>query len=260
LAQPGGALNGGFVFLYHLKFSEARRVFLDWQHDHPSDPMGFVSEAASHLFEEFEHHGVLTADFFLDDDRLLGGIKGQADPARTKAFELANERAQVLGEGELKRNRREPNALLTMTLVSGMRADYASLITKHQVESLRQIRTAEQFGQRLLAVDSRAADAYMALGAANYILACLPSYKRAVLWFGGMQGNKQRGMDQLMRAANGGHYLAPYAKVMLGLASLREHRDSEAIRLLRELTAQFPESALFSRELANVERIASARR
>lgn len=247
-AQTPG-LVPGFHHLYHLRFADARTVFLNWQHDHPSDPLGFVAEAASHLFEEFESHGVLTTEFFLDDDLLLGGIKGTGNPARTKAFEQANDRARKLSTAS------DANSLLSLTLASGMSADYAALITKHQIESLRQIREAEGFGRRLLSVAPSVTDGYVALGAANYILACLPSYKRAVLWLGGMQGDKQRGLDQLAKTARDGFYLAPFAKIMLALALIREKRARDAQRLMRELTAAFPDSSLFARERAKIERL-----
>jgi hypothetical protein len=237
----------GFHLLYHLRFAEARAIFLNWQREHPTDPMGFVAEAASHLFEEFEHHGVLTAEFFLDDDLLLGGIKGTGDPARTQAFEKANERARSLSKGN------DSNSLLALTLSTGMAADYAALITKRQFESLGKIREAETHARRLLTVAPSMTDGYVALGAANYILASLPAYKRAILWFGGMQGNKQRGMDQLAQAARSGLYLAPYAKVFLALVLIREKRAAEASRLMRELTAEFPESPLFARERMKIE-------
>jgi hypothetical protein len=245
LAQSPG-LVPGFHLLYHLRFADARAVFLNWQREHPKDPMGFVAEAASHLFEEFEHHGVLTTEFFLNDDLLLGGIPGTGDPARTKAFEQANARARQLSSAP------EPNALLAQTLATGMAADYAALITKRQIESLRQIRAAEAFGRRLLALAPSVTDGYVALGAANYILASLPSYKRAVLWFGGMQGNKQRGIDQLTQAARGGQYLGPYAKMLLALVFTREKRYTDAVRLMRELTTEFPESPVFAREHAKI--------
>jgi len=255
VAADAPALVAGFRLLYHLRFTEARAIFLAWQRDHPSDPLGFVSEAASHLFEEFERHGVLSTEFFLDDDLLLGGIKGTADAARTKAFEQANDKARALGDAVLKRNDREPNALLALTLATGMRADYAALITKQQFESLGQIRAAESFGRRLLSVAPKVTDGYVALGAANYILASLPAYKRAILWFGGMQGSKERGMDQLAQAARDGLYLGPYAKIFLALALVREKRVADARRLMNELTAEFPDSPLFAREQAKIERI-----
>ena len=37
----------------------------------------------------------------------------------------------------------------------------------------------------------------MALGMSNYMIGCLPGYKRAFLWFGGIHGDKQRGMASL---------------------------------------------------------------
>jgi hypothetical protein len=243
------SLVPGFHSLYHLRFTEARAVFVAWQHDHPADPMGFIAEAASHLFEEFERDGVLTTEFFLDDDRLLGGIKGAADPTRAQAFERANEQARKLSTGN------DANSLLALTLAAGMASDFAALISKRQVESLRQIREAEKFGSRLLSVAPTVADGYVALGAANYILACLPSYKRAILWFGSMQGSKQRGMDQLAQAARDGLYLAPYAKILLALACTREKQIARAQYLMSELTAEFPQSPLFARERAKIARM-----
>jgi hypothetical protein len=216
--------------------------------------MGFIAEAAAHLFEEFEAHGVLTAEFFLDDDRLLGGIKGTANTQRTRAFESVCSKGRLLAERQSG-----ANAQLALALSSGLRADYLSIIEKSQVASLREIRAADGFAERLLKTSPEMADAYVALGAANYILACLPSYKRAVLWLGGLQGNKQRGIEQLSQAARDAFYLAPYAKILLALALLREKRGNESRRLLRELTSEFPDSLLFARERAAIDRLAGIR-
>lgn len=240
-------LAPGFHQLYHLHFAEARAIFLNWQRAHPQDPMGFAAEAAAHLFEEFERHGVLTIEFFLNNDLFLEGIQGTADSVRTQAFERANAKARELATG------RDPNALLALTLAAGMAADHAALITKRHIESLRQIREAQRHAQHLLAAAPQVTDGYVALGAANYILASLPAYKRAALWFGGMAGNKQQGMDQLARAALGGPYLSPYAKTLLALVFMREKRNADARRLMRELATQFPESPLFARELRKIE-------
>lgn len=61
-----------------------------------------------------------------------------------------------------------------MTLSLGLQDDYASLIEKHQLESLRMIRKADKFAKKLLALAPDAADAYLTLGAANYIIGSLP--------------------------------------------------------------------------------------
>ena len=76
-------------------------------------------------------------------------------------------------------------------------------------------------------------DAYVALGSANYIIGCLPTYKRFIIRFGGFHGDRVLGMRQLALSAKSGHYLRPYAKLTLGLAAMREKQPDLARTALR---------------------------
>jgi hypothetical protein len=245
-------LDAGFQLLYHLRFDQAREQFNHWQHIHPDDPMGPTAEAAAFLFEEFERHNVLTSEFFLDDDRLLGGIKGKASESRKRAFNSANRRAADLARRRLASNPQDVTALLAMTITTGMHSDYASLIEKRQFASLRLARKAGEYGSRLLAVAPHMGDGYMALGTANYIIACLPAYKRFFLRIGGVQGDKRTGIEQLTVAARKGHYLQPFAKMLLYLAYMREKQPDTARRWLVELETEFPRSPVVVRERAKL--------
>jgi len=245
-------IEAGFHLLYELKFAEARGQFAAWEKAHPEDPLGAASEAASYLFEEFNAQGVLTSEFFLDDKRLLGGISAKPDARRGAAFMAANLRAQKLARTRLATNPRDPGALFALTIATGMQADYTSIIQKRHLEGLRFVRQAEGHARDLLEVAPDSADAYLALGAANYIIGCLPGYKRFLLHFGGIHGDKPRGMRQLQIAAARGHYLRPFAKILLALAALREKQVELARSNLRELTAEFPGNPLFARELAKI--------
>lgn len=247
-------LDLGFRLLYDLRFAEARNLFGEWQRERPPDPMGYTAEAASYLFEEFAQQGVLSSEFFLDDTRLLGGIAGKGDEGRRSAFLAASRRAREVATHALASKRGDANALLSLTMTTGMLANYASLIDKRQLESLRLIRETEGYGTRLLAVAPNAADGYVALGAARYLVGCLPRYKRALLWVGGITGDREKGMNQLALAASRGRYLRPYAKALLFLASLREGQTARARTLIEELTAEFPASPLFARERAKIDR------
>ncbi len=217
-------LDAGFHRLYELKPAEARAQFAAWHKAHPEDPLGSASEAASYLFEECYRQGVLTSEFFLDDKRFLGKIALKPDQALRAAFFAANQRAQDLARLRLKTNPDDANALFALTLSVGMQADYASLIEKHQLESLRMIREADRYAKKLLAVAPDAADAYLTLGAANYIIGSLPAPKRFFLRFAGIRGDKRGGMQQLKIAAARGHYLRPFAKILLALAALARSR------------------------------------
>ena len=139
-----------------------------------------------------------------------------------------------------------------MTLSLGLQADYASLIDKRQIESLRMIREADKFAKKLLAVAPDAADAYLALGAANYIIGSLSAPKRFFLRFAGIRGDKNSGIEQLEVAAAHGRYLRPFAKILLAMAALREKKPEVARTQLMELVAEFPENPLFAHELATL--------
>ena len=243
-------IGEGFRLMYELRFREARSVFESWRSENPGYPLGDAALAASHLFEEFYHHGVLTSEFFLDDDRLLGGIDGKPNPERKAAFLDSNEKAQEVARKQLRDDPQDPEALFALTLATGMMADYAGLIEKRHLASLRFAREADNFARKLLAVRPDSADAYLALGAANYLLGSLPWHKRAVLWLGGISGNREDGMRQLGVTAEQGHYLKPFAKILLALTALREKQPSLTRRLLEELSAEFPANPLFRRELS----------
>jgi hypothetical protein len=242
-------IDAGFRLLYELKFTEARATFKGWESRHPGEALGPAAEAASYLFQEFDRQGVLTSEFFLDDDRLLGGVKGAPDPQVRDAFGAAVRRAQELARARLKSNSRDPDALFALTIATGMQADYTSLIERRQVESLRLTREADKVAKDLLAVAPSAADAYVALGAANYIIGCLPGYKRFLIRFGGFHGDRALGMQQLGLTAANGHYLRPYAKLTLALAAMREKKWDLARAEFEQLTAEFPANRKFAREL-----------
>ena len=252
VASPQSPVDAGFRHLYQLKFTEARTEFAVWQKQHPDDPMGFSAEAASYLFEEFNAQGVLTSEFFLDDKRLLGGIPGKPSDELGKSFLAAVGRAQKLGQLLLDRDPTDANGLLALTMTTGMLADYSSLIEKKQLATLHLLTASEDFARRLLEVDSGAGDAYVALGVSNYILSCLPAYKRFFLRIGGVHGDKSLGMRQLEKAVATGHYLQPYAELLLALTSLREKQAQRAQGLLGHLAAEFPENSLFAHELAKL--------
>lgn len=246
-------LDAGLHLMYELKFDEARAQLASWQRRHPAEPMGSALEAAAYLFEQFYRKGVLTSEFFLDDKRLLGGIEDKPDPRLESAFLSVAGRSEEQARRRLAASPRDPDALLALTLVAGMRADNSSLIEKRQLQTMSLLREAERRARDLLKVAPEASDAYVAIGAANYIVGCLPAYKRFFLRLGGVQGDRSLGMQQLTLAAANGQYLRPFAELLLALAALREMDAGLARREFMRLTGEFPTNPLFARELSKLE-------
>lgn len=245
-------LDTGFAEMYELRFSHARRTFHSYMREHPKDPMGNAALAASYLFEEFNKQGVLTSSFFLNNKKLLGGIPNPHHDANQADFLRTDQKARDMAEAILKTKPRDPDALFVLTLVNGMQADYDALIAKEDISCLLLLRQTQRTAHLLLAVNPHADDAYLALGAANYIIGCLPGYKRFFLGFAGIHGDRTLGMQQLKLASNKGHYLKPFAKVLLAMAALRERQRTLARSLLAQLHHQFPENTDFANELAKL--------
>jgi len=247
------ALDAGFHFLYELKFKEARNQFETWQKSHPEDSLGSAFEAAAYMFEECYRQGILTSEFFLDNKRFLGKTPLKPDPELRAAFFAADKQAQDLAQLRLKANPDDTNALFAMTLSVGMQADYTSMIDKHQFESLKMIREADSYAKKLLAVAPDTPDAYLGLGSANSIIGSLSGLKRLFLGIDGIHGDKKLGVQQLQIAADRGHYLRPFVRILLALTALREKETEVARAQLRDLVAEFPGNPLFASELAKIK-------
>ena len=245
-------LSAGFDLLYEQEFAEARQVFTSWESRNLEDPFGEVAVAASYLFEELCDQGVLTSDFFLNEKKFLHGIDGRPNPERMSHFGEALTRARELAKARQKTNPNDGEALFALTLAAGMESDAESILQKRHMDGLKRMKEANKYAECLLANHPDATDAYIALGIANYIIGSQSSGARFALWFDGVHGNKQLGMEQVAKTAENGRYLRPFARIILALAARREKQAPLAQRLLRELCEQYPDSELYASEYAKV--------
>lgn len=243
-------LEAGYRNLYEREFNEARETFQNWIAQHPDEPFGYVSLAASYLFEELFIQGVLTSDYFLNDKRFIGGITGTPDPTRIKNFNAAIAQARSLAQRRIKKTPRDPEALYDLTLVAGMESNANSILLKKHIDALKFLKEANANATMLLVDHPDAYDSYVALGCANYIIGSLSGSARFFLWFGGIHGDKQLGMQQVMKTADNGRYLKPFAKILLALSERREKRDEIAQKYLKQLSEEFPKNPLYAAEYA----------
>jgi hypothetical protein len=245
-------LEHGFSGLYNLDFTGAQKDFVAWEQLHPDDPVGPVSEAAGFLFSEFNRLGVLEAQFFENDDAFVDRPKQSPDPEVRKKFQAAIERAESLAHARLAKDPKDRDALFALTMSSGLQADYASLIEKRNFASVRFTKEATSQAQQLLAVCPNCYDALLATGFTKYIIGSLIAPLRWILRMGGLPSDKKAGLADLQTTADHGHYLAPFARILLAIAYVREKDKPRALQLLTGLQHDFPGNALFSREITRL--------
>lgn len=247
LAAP--SLDDGYRAMYNLDFPAAHRVFADYQRLHPEDPMGPVSDAAAWLFGEFDRLHILQTEFFVRDEHFITDHRLAPDPEIRRRFDDA---LDVTGRLAAHTPTTE-NAMLAEVLETGLHADYMALIEKRYLPSLREMMAARQRAEQLLARYPACGDAWLAVGVENYMLGIRPAPLRLLLRLGGAQTDRATGLVRLQLTAEKGTYLAPFARLMLAVAALRDGRRQQAAGMLRDLAREYPANALYTRELARLE-------
>jgi hypothetical protein len=77
---------------------------------------------------------------------------------------------------------------------------------------------------------------------------------RWILRVGGIEGDKQGGIAELQTTADHGELLAPFARILLAIAYVREKDTTRAKEMLIGLQREFPENSLFGKELARIDK------
>jgi hypothetical protein len=250
---PQPELEHGFHQMYNLDFTGAHSTFHVYQKLNPDDPLGYVADAAAYLFAEFNRLHILEADLFTDNRRWDNRSTQTADPQVKAAFEAQLAHSDELVAKTFAQTPNDPNALFARVLANGLRGDYTAMIEKHNIASLGYMKTSRVSAQQLLAVDPTCYDAFLAVGVENYLLGSVPAPIRWVLRATGSQTDKDEGIKRLQLTAQKGYYLAPFARLLLAVAALREKDKSTARTLLAGLATEFPRNELYSKELARIQ-------
>jgi len=222
----GNALDQGYRDLYNLDFAGAHVQFAAWMQAHPADPLGAASDAAAYLFGEFDRLSIIDVELFADQSRFDHRGKRTSDPTVRKAFEDRSDQANRLADAALARNPKDANAL-------------AALSFSKQASAL---------ARQALAIDPAMYDAYLASGVENYMLSLKFAPLRWVLSLTGAGTDRAEGIRLLRVTASQGHYLAPFARMMLAVVAIRDGHPQQARDTLTSLAKEFPGNSLYIRQ------------
>ncbi len=247
-ATPPEDLYRGWLKMYDLRFDEAHQIFAQWKESHPGDSFGPASDAAAYLFSELARLGVLESELFTDNDRFLSRGKIQPDPQTKSRFEQELASTDRLSDASLRVNASDTNALFAKSMSYGLRADAASLIERRDLTALKYIKEGRAYEDKVLMVDPKKYDAYLGSGVENYLLSLKAAPVRLLLRITGSQTDHDEGVKRVSLTAQYGHYLEPFAKLLLAVAALRDNDRVHAKALLAELHNRFPDNQLYIRE------------
>jgi hypothetical protein len=246
---PATLLDQGFAQMYNLQFTQAHDSFQQWERQHPDDPMGPVSDAAAYLFSEFDRLHILQSEFFTHDQHFVTDHKLSPDTAVEQKFEAALASARELAA----RSPQDKNSQFAAILASGLHSNYLALIQKRYGAALSEMKAGRTQAEKLLATDPQFYDAWLPVGIENYMLSVKTAPVRWLLRLSGAETDRAVGLEKLRLTAEKGHYLAPFARMLLGVAALRDNHDTgAAAAILADLARQYPQNPLYRQELARL--------
>jgi hypothetical protein len=242
-------IQQGFASMYNLDFAAAHRDFDAWQKLHPEDPMGPACHAAAHLFTEFARLGVLESQLFTDDKRFDNRQKLSPDPQVKNMINAELDQADSLAAKALAKDPNNANAEFAKILSLGLRSDYAALVEKRNLAAIGYTKQGTALAEQLLKQNPNAYDAYLAVGVENYLSGIEPAPIRWLMAARGVETDKTRGIHDLELTAAHGDLLAPFARLLLAVAALRDKEPAKACSLLSELSSDYPKNPLYRQEM-----------
>ncbi len=251
-SQPPDEMERVFLRLYNFDFPGAHAILDSYIAGHPADPLPYAVRSAVYVYSELDRMGILESEFFADDKRITEKKKLKPDPAvRTRFFQAVQD-TQSRAQPILTATPDDFRATFATCLAVGVVMDYTALIEKRHLSSLSDAKRGNLCAQHLLKVHPQAYDAYVTTGFTEYLVGSLAFYVRWFVHFDDVKGSKEQGIKNLRLAAQSGHYLKPFAKVLLAMVYLRENEPEQSFRFLSDLSHDYPENPLFRKELAKV--------
>lgn len=247
------AFDQAFQDLYNFHFQASHQVLDRYIAVHPQEALPYAIRASAYLFYELDRLRILESQFLIDDKQIARkGKPLEPDPQVRAAFIRALDDTDSRAAAALKTNPNDKQALFALCIAQGVTTDYMAFVEKHQFRSLSPAERSNSYAQRLLKIDPHYYDAYLTAGLSEYLVGSLPFFIRWFVHFDNVDGSKTKGVQNLEEVAHNGHYLKPFAKILLGIIDLREKKYRDAHNLLEDLTRGYPENPLFRTELAKL--------
>lgn len=247
-AVPPTPIDEAFQRLYNFDFRSAHAVLDAHLKIKPADPLGHAVRASALLFEELHRLRILESEFFVEDKRIVAKQALRPAPETRSAFDAALRLAEREAKTVLAAKTDDADALFTLSLVSGLEADYLAFIEKRQWQSLSHIRESQNLSLRLLKAHPGYADGELTGGACEYLLGSMPFFVKWFVRFDGVEGQKSAAARKLERVATAGRYLGPFARILLAIVHVREKQHARAFAVLDQLSRDFPGNPLFRSE------------
>src|SRR5918911_1143516 len=242
--------KAGFDALFSLDYEGAQRKFKELAQQFPDPPAGRQFLPASLWLKTLNQSRRLQSNLY-NSQSFYAQSEDKVDPNVVAQFRELTRTAKQLAEARLKQNPRDTEALYFLGATQGLKASFEGAVERRFIAALRDGSDAVDKHRDLVKLDPNYHDARITIGMYDYILGGLPFPVRVLAGLTGNRGSKKRGLATLELVAQQGTWARDDAKTLLIPLYKRERRFQDAIRVTRELAAEYPRNYLFKLETAD---------
>ena len=245
-------LSKGLEHFYNLEYDEAIAEFRRQAAAGPDDAAEYNHLAMAILYREMYRFGALESELVSGTNPFLRRAKMNPSAADQREFATAIQKAMAVSQARIDKSPEDTQALYTLGVAYGLRANYNFLVRKAYMDSLRDATTARKIHNKVTVLEPSNVDARLVQGAHDYVVGSLPWHIRLLGFLAGFYGDKDRGIRTLEDVARGGKLNHVDAEVLLCAIYRRERSLQKAVPLLQSLIPRFPRNFLFRFELAQM--------
>lgn len=184
--------------------------------------------------------GSITIDDYLGSVTKPNIDMAPPPPVEAARFHTHSARALALAEAAVKARPQDAAALFTLGAVVGVQASYGATVEGKVMASFRFARRAYDAHEQALRLDPARKDAGLIVGTYRYLVSALSAPMRLMAYVAGFGGGRERGLRMVEEAAAYPGLTQTDAKFALLLLYNREKQFDAAMRVVRELQAQYP--------------------
>ncbi len=237
-----------FDHFYNLEYDEAIAGFTRAAAEKPDDANLRNHLAQAVLYRAMFRGGALESELVTGSNPFLRRPKMNPTPEEERLFEEAIRKSMEISQARLAQNPKDVQALYSLGVAYGLRANYNFLVRKAWRDSLRDATQARRQHNKVTELDRSMVDARLVQALHDYVVGSLPLTWKLLGFLIGFHGDREAGIRGLQLVARDGRLNKYDAAILLAAVLRRERRPKEALPLLEDLTRRFPRNYLLRLE------------
>lgn len=216
-------LTGGVEAFYQADWQTANEIFESLILEYPDNPEGYFFRSMIPYWSYF--------------------FAGE-EPEDAETFLKHSERAVEIAKRKLEAS---PDDQRSVLMLSGLYG-YRSLVAANEGNYRTAINSGTsgyRYSKKLMEMETDNPDALIGQGMFNYMIGSVPGALRWIGSLAGLDGDKEKGLELLEKAAESDATVSNDARMILTYLYLEEEKFEKALNAIEPLSKQYPDNEIF---------------